>query len=73
DFYVGSIQNESFGLNDFIDKEFNISAVDVFRSFFSKSKRNEIRIKLHRNGWRESILKSSKVSLSAKLCSLLIR
>ncbi|MGE2678596.1 hypothetical protein ACPSX6_27160, partial [Escherichia coli] len=65
DLYVGSIQNESFGLNDFIDKEFNISAVDVFRSFFSKSKRNEIRIKLHRNGWRESILKSSKVSTHA--------
>lgn len=73
DFYVGSIQNESFGLNDFIYKEFNITVIDFFQSLISKRKRNEIRIKLHRNGWRESILKSSKVSLSAKLCSLLIR
>ena len=40
---------------------------------YKKRTENEIRIKLHRNGWRESILKSSKVSLSAKLCSLLIR
>nr|AFW04788.1 glycosyl transferase [Salmonella enterica] len=73
DFYIDSIQNESFGLDCFIRKDFNITGNDFLHCLLSRGKRNNIRDKLLNNGWRESIIKSSKTSICAKLFSLIIR
>lgn len=73
DFYLESIQNESFGLNSYIEKKFDVTILEVLHSALSRIKRNELKTKLYKNGWRESILKSSKVSVGAKLFSLIVR
>lgn len=73
DFYLESIQNETFGKGMFIEKEFDVKLKDVLYSLFSKEKKNEIKLKIHNNGWRESILKSSKISIYVKLYSFFLR
>ncbi|MBC8954434.1 hypothetical protein [Xenorhabdus sp. PB62.4] len=71
--YLVSIHNDTYGENSFKKKIVKISFSELIKSFFNKKTKRKISAIIKNNGWRESILYSSKTTLSSKLSALLIK
>lgn len=73
DLYLSSLQNESYGLNSFKNKQINITTTSLIKSFFSKKEKEIISSLIKNNGWRESIIYSKSTSISTKISALIIK
>ncbi|MEQ9859649.1 hypothetical protein OI450_06460 [Pectobacterium cacticida] len=72
DIYMGSLQNEIYGNNSFIEKNVDISFFDLMSSIISTKKRKVVVEHIKRNGWREGVLKSRLTTLPTKIASILV-